>query len=84
MKNCYMELPKRKYTKTGNKIRDMCNDIVMADSFNAFILGCIIINSICLAVTWYSEPEELVKTMEYINLAFTGIYFIEMIIKLIA
>ena len=62
----------------------MCNDVVMADSFNAFILGCIIVNSICLAVTWVNEPEELVSVMEIINLAFTGIYFLEMIIKLVA
>ena len=84
MKNCYMEQPKRKYVKTGSKIRDLCNDVAQADSFNAFILLCIIVNSICLAVTWYGEPGELVEVMEIVNLAFTGIYLLEMIIKLIA
>lgn len=53
MKNCYMEQPQRKYLKTGSKIRDMCNDVAQAESFNIFILICIIINSVCLAVTWY-------------------------------
>jgi len=62
----------------------MCNDVAQADSFNAFILICIIVNSVCLAVTWYSEPDSLVRAMEVVNLAFTGIYFIEMIIKMIA
>ena len=84
MKNCYMEQPKRKYVKTGSRIRDRCNDVAQANSFNIFILVCIIINSICLAVTWYNEPGWLVEVMEAVNLAFTGIYFLEMIIKLIA
>lgn len=62
----------------------MCKDIAMNDWFNHFILICIIFNSVCLAITWFGEPDKLVTVMEWINIAFTIIYTIEMIIKMIA
>ena len=71
-------------THTGNKCRDLCKDIAQSDLFNNFILACIILNSICLSISWYGEPEKLTKGMEIINLIFTGVYTIELIIKLIA
>ena len=55
-----------------------------SDAFNYFILICIVLNSVILSITWYGEPEGLVEVMEIINLAFTLIYTLEMIAKLIA
>ena len=41
-------------------------------------------NSICLSITWFDEPDELVTVMEQINIGFTLIYTVEMLIKLFA
>ena len=49
-----------------------------------FIFLCIIINTICLSLTWYNEPEYLKGLLENINLVFNIIYTIETTIKLIA
>ena len=48
------------------------------------ILICIILNSICLSITWYGQPDVLFVAMEWINNAFALIYTVEMVIKLIA
>ena len=45
---------------------------------------CIILNTICLSITWFGEPELLTMIMEQINIAFTIVYTVEMVIKLIA
>ena len=84
MKTCYQTQPIRKYVKTGNYLRDLCRDIALSSKFNIFILVCIILNSLCLSITWYGEPEMLVATMEWINIIFTIIYTAEMIIKMIS
>ena len=52
--------------------------------FARFIFLCIVLNSICLSITWYEEPEDLYETMEWVNIAFTMIYTVEMVIKLFA
>lgn len=45
---------------------------------------CILINTICLALTWYDEPTYVAGIIAPINLAFNIIYTIEAAIKLIA
>ena len=49
-----------------------------------FIFLCIILNTICLTLTWYNEPPYLKGQLEDINLFFNIIYTIESTIKLIA
>lgn len=48
------------------------------------ILGFIILNTICLSVTWFGEPPLLTAVMESVNIGFTIVYTVEMVIKLIA
>ena len=84
IKNCYICNPTRFYQKTGNRFRDLCQEIAKSNKFNNFIMICIIFNSVCLSITWLGEPIELVVTMEWINIIFTIIYTLEMIIKMIA
>ena len=84
MKNCYLMQPLRKNRKSGNRLRDFCIDLAGSNGFSRFIFICIVLNSICLSITWYEEPEELVLVMEWVNIVFTVIYTVEMIIKLIA
>ena len=84
MKNCYLMQPQRLNRKSGNRLRDLCMDIAGSKCFNRFIFFCIILNSICLSITWYEEPETLVIVMEVVNIVFTVIYTVEMLIKMIA
>ena len=84
MKNCYLMQPQRQQTKSGNRLKQMCKDIAKSKSFDRFIFICIVLNSISLSITWYEEPEKLVTIMDGVNIAFTIIYSVEMLIKLIA
>ena len=81
---CYSEQPQVKFSSTGNKVKDFCHHVATYFLFDHFIFLCIIVNTICLALTWYGEPEGLKAVLETVNLVFNIIYTIEAIIKLIA
>lgn len=84
MLNVYKANPERTFTLTGNRVNDVCRKISNSECFSNLILGCIILNTVCLSVTWYGEPDLLTSIMEIVNIAFTIVYTIEMIIKLVA
>ena len=63
LQKCYTVIPERQYEKTGILASDFCRDIALNSYFNNFILICIILNTICLSVTWYDEPEQLTFIM---------------------
>lgn len=84
LQKCYNSNPIRMHADTGNKVRDWCRDVALADRFNNFILACIILNTVCLSIKWYGEPNELIQVLDWVNIAFTVVYTIEMIIKLVA
>lgn len=52
--------------------------------FDTFIFVCILLNTVCLAMSWYNEPDTLAPNLETINLVFNIIYTIEFAIKFIA
>ena len=52
--------------------------------FEGFILSCIVLNAIVLAVTHVGMSKEMEDVLQYMNWFFTGIFFIEMIIRLLA
>ena len=81
MKNCYLMKPTRKQTNSGNRVRNFCKNVAKSQIFDRFIFICIMLNSICLSITWYGEPDELVFVMDWVNIVFTIIYTLEMIIK---
>lgn len=62
----------------------MCYNIATSVILDNFIFFCIMVNTICLSLTWYNEPEALKSWLENINLVFNIIYTIEAMIKLIA
>ena len=41
-------------------------------------------NTIVLGFSWYNQPESIAQVLEIINYFFTGIYSLEMIIKMIS
>ena len=51
--------------------------------FEIFILVCIILNIIVLALNWYRRPEEVATITEFSNYLFTIIFTIEVIIKIL-
>ena len=57
--NIYKSNPVAVYRKTGNKIKDFCHATITHWLFDTIIMACILLNTICLALTWYGEPEEL-------------------------
>ena len=65
-------------------MRDVCIDIVTHKWFDGFILGCIISNTIVLAVKWYMMPEFVISTIEILNYVFMVIFTIEAILKIFA
>ena len=58
--------------------------IVENSWFQNFILVCILLNTVCLALSWYGQPEEWITILNNFNLLFTLIYTLEFVIKLFA
>jgi hypothetical protein len=81
---CYKSQPLVKFSSTGSMFRDKCHEIATYWLFEHFIFGCIVTNTLCLALTWYDEPEYLEGILQPINFAFNIAYTIEAGIKLTA
>lgn len=58
--------------------------VVTSKIFEVFILSCIGLNSIALAITWYSQPVYVDDILDYINYSFATIFAIESFLKLFA
>ena len=69
---------------SGNCLRDSITKFVLNKFFDAFIMGCIIANTIVLGVAWYGMADEVQNVIEIINYAFMAIFTLEAILKLIA
>ncbi|PCI31098.1 hypothetical protein COB52_00380 [Candidatus Kaiserbacteria bacterium] len=69
---------------TGNRFKDFNIKIASHPLFDGFIITCIILNTIVLALKFYDEPKELPGILEIINYVFAGIFTLEAIIKLFA
>jgi hypothetical protein len=82
--SCYGHQPLVKFSSTGNKLKDMCHAVATYWLFDHVIFGCIVLNTVCLALTWYGEPPGLKPVLETVNLVFNVIYTLEALIKLIA
>jgi hypothetical protein len=58
--------------------------LVTSKGFEVFILSCIGLNTITLAITWYSQPVYVDDILDYINYSFAIIFAIESFLKLFA
>ena len=81
---CYGAVPQLRTVKTGNVIKDFCVDIVTHKGFDTFIMGCIIGNTIVLAIKWYIMPLWVISVIEVINYIFMVIFTLEAVLKIIA
>ena len=67
-----------------NKFRNWCAKIESSNSFETFIMICIILNTVCMAIDWYNSPTKLDEVFERINYGFAAIFTLEAVIKLFA
>lgn len=67
----------------GSVIIKFCYNIVNKKKFSKFINAVIIINTFTLAQDRYKIDEDYVKLLEKINIALSGVFFLEMILMLI-
>ncbi len=51
--------------------------------FEKFIFGCITLNTVILMLKWYQQDERIVMALELLNYIFTGIFALEVIIKIV-
>eukprot|EP00808_Paulinella_micropora_P023985 g29760.t1 len=61
-----------------------CFQLVENTWFQAFILFVIVLNTVVLGLEHYEMSQQLIDFMEISNLVFTSIFFVEMILKMIA
>ena len=74
------EPPKNKYCKTAYDILNVTKPI----SFDAFIMGCIIANSIVMACEYHGMSDGYRAVLFWINVLFAVIFTIELIVKVMA
>lgn len=80
----YKRKPLIVYTSSTSKVKDYCYAIASSRYFESFIFICIILNTVCLGLTWYNEPDGLSDIMDICSTIFNIIYTIEAIIKIVA
>lgn len=74
--------PKVAFRKHSNPFRERLREVVTHEYFELFILVCIVLNTIVLAINWYDQPRYLDSVLSFINYSFAGIFAIEAILKL--
>ena len=65
-------------------LRRVCIRVSQSLWFENFIMACIMLNTIVMALLWFDEPDELHLVQEILNYVFAGIFTLEAVIKLIA
>ena len=80
----YKRKPLIVYTSSTSKAKDHCYTIASSWYFESFIFICIILNTVCLGLTWYNEPDGLSDILDICSTIFNIIYTIEAIIKIVA
>jgi Ion transport protein len=70
--------------ETDSRFRKFFRRIVQSRTYDIFILICIIMNTIVLAINWYSQPVYVDDILDYINYSFAIIFAFESIFKIIA
>ncbi len=66
-----------------NCLRNGLHKVVTHYSFQALIIFCIIANMIQMAISYYGASSDYIFGLEMLNLAFTAVFTLEAIFKLI-
>ena len=63
---------------------DYKKNVVKTSHLEAFVLLCIILNVISMAMAYEGASEQYNSILKYLNTVFTGVFILEAIIKIIA
>lgn len=76
--------PKVILDRNHGKCREFFLQLVESRKFDIFILICIILNTVVLAINWYSQPVYVDDILDFINYGFALVFAFESISKIIA
>lgn len=80
----YQSSPVLKQQLTGSKVRDFFIKLVDHWLFDAFIMGCIVANTIVLMIKWYGMSQGVIDAIQKINYVFMVIFSVEAFCKIYA
>lgn len=80
----YNAKPQIKSELSGYFLRDLCIRAVNHMAFEYFIMACICVNTVMLAIKWYKMSASVVSVCNIANYIFMAIFTIEAIIKIVA
>ena len=84
MIKCYNSNPIKDKEEISGRVQRCMRSIAQSRKFDIFILWCIVLNTICLALSWYGRPEKVTLILNVLNYFFTLIYTAECVIKITA
>ena len=73
-----------KIRSTKYKFFQFSNELAVSSKFQTLIVFAIIANTIILCFDAYPEPYLDIKYTEILNVCFTAVFFLEMLVKLLA
>ena len=65
-------------------LRKICIKIAQSRIFENFIMLCILLNTLVMALVWSDQPIWLFQATEILNYSFNAIFTVEAIIKIVA
>ena len=65
-----------------NSVLRMLNAVVCSPSFEKFIVGCIVLNTLVMAASFYGEPEWWTDVLATSNSVLTAVFVAEAVLKL--
>ena len=76
--------PKKKYIRPTLSIRRWAFDFVMNDAFDRFMIVTILSNVLVMCLSHYGQGPTWDRALTAANIAFTSIYVVEMVLKMLA
>ena len=79
--------PGKRVKRPSNKLRSWCYDFIMPSKnpkFEQIILVMILINTICMGITRFGEPQFVTNTLELCNDIVSVVFITEALLKIIA
>jgi len=76
--------PKVRLGNDSSKCRQLLIRVVLSQKFEFFILSCIAVNTVFLAMNWYDQSKALDDIFDYVSYMFLMIYALEAVVKIFA
>ena len=69
-------------TKRFRKLQSLTHELVVSSAFDHLIMGAIALNTLCLAIVHYDQPELMTEVLEVAEYVFTGLFLLEAALKI--